>query len=74
MIGYLRYFLKKVIKANIFANIKMNANGRRADNLGKWGKYNPNTEPECAGASWLKSMRANFAHLLSTLLSETSCW
>lgn len=51
MIGYLRYFLKKVITANIFANIKMNANGRGADNLGKWGKYNPNIEPECAGAS-----------------------
>ena len=51
MIGYLRYFLKKVIKADIFANIKMNANGRRADNLGKWGKYNPSIEPGCAGSS-----------------------
>lgn len=51
MVGYLRYFLKKVIKANIFANIKMNANGRSADNLGKWGKYNPNIESGCAGAS-----------------------
>lgn len=27
MIGYLRYFWKKMIKVNIFANIKMNANG-----------------------------------------------